>query len=87
MIPRLLTRTGLMLFIHREEVKKPTNTGRLAADCLVNSEVVVRTLGFEGAVVVNRKDWGITWNAALEAGGILVSEKVTLEFELSAVKS
>ena len=31
-----------MLFIHREEVKKPTNTGRLAADCLVNSEVVVR---------------------------------------------
>ena len=44
-------------------------------------------IGFEGAVVVNRKDWGITWNAALEAGGILVSEKVTLEFELSAVKS
>ena len=43
-------------------------------------------VGFEGAVVVNRKDWGIVWNAALEAGGILVSEKVTLEFELSAVK-
>lgn len=44
-------------------------------------------VGFEGAVVINRKDWGITWNAALEAGGILVSEKVTLEFELSAVKT
>jgi polyisoprenoid-binding protein YceI len=44
-------------------------------------------VGFEGSVVVNRKDWGLTWNAALEAGGLLVSEKVTLELELSAVKS
>jgi polyisoprenoid-binding protein YceI len=44
-------------------------------------------VGFEGSVVVNRKDWGISWNAPLEAGGILVSEKVTLEFELSAIKA
>ena len=44
-------------------------------------------IGFEGAVVINRKDWGVNWNAALEAGGVLVSEKVTLEFELSAIKS
>jgi polyisoprenoid-binding protein YceI len=44
-------------------------------------------IGFEGSVAVNRKDWGITWNAALETGGVLVSEKVTLEFELSLVKS
>jgi polyisoprenoid-binding protein YceI len=44
-------------------------------------------LGLEGQVVVNRKDWGINWNAALDAGGVLVSEKVTLEFEVSAIKS
>jgi polyisoprenoid-binding protein YceI len=44
-------------------------------------------IGFEGSVVINRKDWGVNWNAALEAGGVLVSEKVTLEFEISAVKS
>jgi len=44
-------------------------------------------VGFEGSVVINRKDWGVNWNAALEAGGVLVSEKVTLEFEISAVKS
>ena len=43
-------------------------------------------IGFEGSVVVNRKDWGLNWNAALEAGGVLVSEKVTLEFEVSAIK-
>jgi polyisoprenoid-binding protein YceI len=43
--------------------------------------------GFEGAVTINRKDYGITWNAALETGGVLVSEKVTLEFEVSAIKT
>ncbi len=42
--------------------------------------------GFEGSVQVNRKDWGLTWNAALETGGVLVSEKVTLEFDLSTIK-
>ena len=44
-------------------------------------------IGFEGSVVVNRKDWGISFNAALETGGVLVSEKVTLEFEISAIKT
>jgi polyisoprenoid-binding protein YceI len=43
-------------------------------------------IGLEGSVTVNRKDWGVNWNAALEAGGVLVSEKVVLEFEVSAVK-
>lgn len=40
--PRLVTRTRLVLIIHRDEVKKPTNTGRLAVACLANSETVVR---------------------------------------------
>lgn len=40
--PRLETRTRLVLFIHRREDRKPTNTGRLATECLANSEVVVR---------------------------------------------
>lgn len=44
-------------------------------------------LGFEGAVVLNRKDFGVSWNAALEGGGVLVSEKVTLEIEISAIKN
>jgi polyisoprenoid-binding protein YceI len=43
--------------------------------------------GFEGSVVINRKDWGVSWNAALEGGGVLVSDRVTLEFEVSAIKS
>jgi polyisoprenoid-binding protein YceI len=43
-------------------------------------------LGFEGHATVNRKDWGVNWNMALEAGGVLVSEKVNLEFEVAAVQ-
>jgi DTW domain-containing protein YfiP len=41
-IPRLETRTRLLLIIHRYEARKPTNTGRLASECLLNSEVLVR---------------------------------------------
>ena len=44
-------------------------------------------VGFEGSTVINRKDYGVTWNAPLETGGVLVSEKVTLQFEVSAIKS
>jgi polyisoprenoid-binding protein YceI len=44
-------------------------------------------VGFEGSVVINRKDYGVTWNVALETGGVLVSDKITLEFEVSAIKT
>ncbi|MEX2587157.1 MAG: YceI family protein [Actinomycetota bacterium] len=44
-------------------------------------------IGFEGRTTINRKDWGVNWNAALEAGGVLVSEKVTIELDISATKN
>ncbi|MEI5673507.1 MULTISPECIES: YceI family protein [Nocardioides] len=44
-------------------------------------------VGFEGATSINRKDWDLTWNAALETGGVLVSEKIKLEFDVSAIKN
>ena len=44
-------------------------------------------IGLEGTTTINRKDFGITWNAPLEAGGVLVGEKVVLEVEASAVKA
>lgn len=40
-------------------------------------------VGFEGSVTINRKDWGVNWNAAT---GVLVSEKVTLEFDVAAIR-
>ncbi len=42
LIPRLETRTRLVLVIHRAEVRKVTNTGQLAAEALSNSQVIVR---------------------------------------------
>jgi len=44
-------------------------------------------VGFEGSTVINRKDFGVNFNAALDAGGVMVSEKITLEFEVSAIKA
>lgn len=44
-------------------------------------------LGFEGSTSINRSDFGVTWNAALETGGLLVSDKITLQFEVSAIKN
>jgi polyisoprenoid-binding protein YceI len=44
-------------------------------------------VGFDGKAVIKRTDWGVNWNAALETGGVLVSEKITLEFDVSAIKN
>jgi polyisoprenoid-binding protein YceI len=43
-------------------------------------------IGFEGRTTLSRKDWGLTWNAALETGGFLVSDKIKLEFDISAIQ-
>ncbi|MFD1716455.1 YceI family protein [Georgenia deserti] len=41
-------------------------------------------IGFSGQTVINRKDFDLTWNAALETGGVLVGEKVTITLEVEA---
>ncbi|MCI4083947.1 YceI family protein [Streptomyces sp. MMS21 TC-5] len=43
-------------------------------------------VGFEGSADILRSDWGLTWNAALETGGVVVSDKVKLTFDISAIK-
>ena len=40
-----------------------------------------------GQAAINRSEWGLTFNAALETGGVLVSEKIKLEFDVSAIKT
>ncbi len=42
--------------------------------------------GFSGATVINRKDWNLTWNKALETGGWLVGEEIYIDIELELVK-
>lgn len=42
--------------------------------------------GLEGGRRIDRKDWGVSWNTPLDSGGVLVSDKISLEFELSLIK-
>ncbi|KMS75527.1 polyisoprenoid-binding protein [Streptomyces viridochromogenes] len=44
-------------------------------------------VGFEGKATLLRSDWGLTWNAALETGGVLVSDKIKLNFDISAIRN
>ncbi|WP_432157228.1 MULTISPECIES: YceI family protein [unclassified Streptomyces] len=44
-------------------------------------------VGFEGKAEILRSEWGLTWNAALETGGVLVSDKIKLNFDISAVRN
>ena len=43
--------------------------------------------GFNASTTINRTDFGLTWNVALETGGILVGEEITIDIELEAVQS
>jgi polyisoprenoid-binding protein YceI len=44
-------------------------------------------VGFEGRAEILRSEWGLTWNAALETGGVLVSDKIKLNFDISAIRN
>ena len=43
-------------------------------------------LGFSAQTEIDREDWGLTWNVALETGGVLVGKRIRLEFNVQAVK-
>ena len=42
-------------------------------------------VGFEGSAAISRKDWGLSYNAALETGGVLISDKIKLQLDVSAI--
>lgn len=44
-------------------------------------------MGFSVRGKINRKDWNLNWNAALETGGVLVSDEVTIYAEIQLVKA
>lgn len=43
--------------------------------------------GFAAETEVNRKEWGLEWNVALETGGVMLGEKVKIQLEIQAVKA
>jgi polyisoprenoid-binding protein YceI len=42
--------------------------------------------GFEGTVTIDRTDWGVSWNTVLEGGNVMISDKVMLEFDVTATR-
>lgn len=44
-------------------------------------------VGIQGSGSLKRSDWGLTWNVALEAGGLVLSDRIDLELDLSVVKA
>ncbi|HEY0188661.1 MAG TPA: YceI family protein [Cellulomonas sp.] len=63
-------------------VELATEFGGAATDPFGNQRA-----GFSASTTISRKDFGITWNAALETGGVLVSDKVVITLEVSAIKA
>ncbi len=66
---------------HTAPVELVWEFGGIAKDPWGNTKA-----GFETSATINRKDWGLQWNAALETGGFLVGEKVKLVIEIEAGK-
>jgi len=43
--------------------------------------------GFEATTEINRKDYGLSWNVAIEGGGVLVGEKVKIVLDVQLVEA
>ena len=44
-------------------------------------------IGLSATTRINRKDFGLSWNAALETGGILVGEEVNITLDVQFIKA
>lgn len=63
-----------------KEVSIETEFNGVAVDPFGNTRA-----GVSGETTISRKDFGLTWNAVLEAGGVLVSDKVVINLELAFI--
>jgi polyisoprenoid-binding protein YceI len=63
-----------------QRIELPTEFTGTAVDPFGNSRV-----GFESELEISRANYGLTWNAALEAGGFLVGDKVKIALDISAI--
>ncbi len=53
---------------------------------VTNSPWGQQVIGFSATTELDREDFGMTWNAALEAGGVVVGKKLKIEIEVEAVR-
>ena len=67
--------------------RHPSRGDRGRADGIVTDPFGNIRAGFEGEAEISRKDFGLTWNVALDAGGVLVSDKIKIQLDVSAIKA
>ena len=63
-------------------VKLDVEFGGIVKDPWGNEKAAINLQG-----KINRKDWGLNWNAALETGGVLVGEEITLDIEVQLARA
>jgi polyisoprenoid-binding protein YceI len=70
-------------------IKKTTRTVNLDVEYegLAKSPYGTEVLGFSATTEVDREDFGLTWNQALETGGVMVGKRIKIEIEGEAVRS
>ena len=68
-----------------KDVTRPVHLA-VELDGVVTDPFGNEKLAVSARTEINREDFGMTWNAALETGGVLVSQKVTIEIEAQAVR-
>lgn len=81
-------REGEQLFLVGDlTIKETTREVRIPFELAGPVEVQgQKRLGAEAEIEVNRFDWGLTWDRAIETGGLVVSEDVTLELSVEATE-
>jgi polyisoprenoid-binding protein YceI len=79
-------RSGRYTLIADATVRGVTRPVTLDAEILGQyaSMAGARRIGVAARTTINRKDWGLDWNVALEAGGWLVGEQITFDIEIAA---
>jgi polyisoprenoid-binding protein YceI len=73
----MLTMKGI-----RKEIRLDVEYGGINSDPWGNQKA-----GFSVKGKINRKDWGLNWNALLETGGVLVSDEVKIEAEVQFIRN
>ena len=68
-------------------IRGVTHPVTLAVEYLgaLNSPFGDKRAGFAATTKINREDWGLTWNVAVEAGGVLVSKDIKISIDVEAV--
>ena len=68
-------------------VTKPITLTAIGASRIVKDPYGMERYAFKVTGALNRKDYGLSWNAALEAGGVAVSETVRLDITIEITKA